>query len=127
MLVWIPKRYWLQKHRLHELTVRYEYYAAIAYVSQKVIKTIKKLAREQAVDEIIASECIEFYQNNGEAAFEWIDSFVQERPELAFPMQRQVLQRALALRESETIAYLAHKGIIPESALAKIRQQILSF
>lgn len=125
LLVWIPKRYWLQKHRMHKLTVRYEYYAAIAYVSEKVVKTIKRLAKEQAVDETIASECIEFYQKNGEAAFDWIESFVQERPELAFPMQKQVIERAVSLRETGTIDYLANKGIIPESAIKKIRQQIV--
>jgi CPA1 family monovalent cation:H+ antiporter len=126
LLVWIPKRYWLQKHRLHELTIRYEYYAAIAYVSDKVVQTIRQLAREEAVDDTIASECIEFYQKNGEAAFEWIESFVQERPELAFPMQQRVIERAVSLREIETIEYLANKGIIPESAIDKIRQQIVS-
>lgn len=126
LLVWIPKRYWLQKHRLHELTIRYEYYAAIAYVSEKVVQTIRQLAREEAVDDTIASECIDFYQKHGEAAFEWIESFVQERPELALPMQQQVIKRAVSLRETETIEYLANKGIIPESSVDKIRQQIVS-
>jgi len=125
LLLLIPKQYWLVNHRLKELTFRYEYYAAIVYVSKKVVQIIKQLAHEQAVDEDIASQCIDFYEQNEQAALNWINTFVEDHPELAFPMQKQVIQRSTFRRQSETLESLAHQGIIPEKDLENLRQQLL--
>lgn len=126
LLLLIPKRYWLANHRIKELTLRYEYYAAIAYVSRKVVKIIQQLAYEQAVDQTIASQCIDFYQEHAQLALNWMNSFVEDHPELAFPMQRQVIQRAVVRRQSETLNSLAHQGIIPENDLDHLTQELIS-
>ena len=125
LLLLIPKRYWLANRRIKELAFRYEYYAAIMYVSKKVVKIIKQLAHQQAVDEDVASQCIEFYEKNGDAALNWINTFVEDHPELAFPMQKQVIKRATLRRQSETLDSLADRGIIPEKDLENLREQLL--
>jgi len=125
LLLLIPKQYWVSNRRTKDLTFRYEYYAAIAYVSKKVVKIVRQLAHEQAVDENVAAQCMEFYEQKGEAALNWINTFVADHPELAFPMQKQVIERATFRRQSETLDSLANRGIIPENDLENLRQQLL--
>lgn len=126
LLFIIPKRYWLPQRRYRELVLRYKYYASIAYVSQKVIKIIHQLTHEQAVDQAIADECIEFYQKNREIALNWVETFVAEHPDIAFPIQKDVIKQAILRRQSEGLDSLADRGIIPEHDLETLRQELLS-
>ncbi|WP_051158467.1 cation:proton antiporter [Nodosilinea nodulosa] len=114
-------RQWCRRYRHHRAMVRYEYHAANAYVARKVAQRIQHLEAEQAVEPIIAGDCIQFYQNRSEWAFEQISVIGTNRHELAIALQTQVANHAAHISEEEVFEKLVSEGIIPESALGDIR------
>jgi CPA1 family monovalent cation:H+ antiporter len=98
--------------------IRYEYHAATAYVSRKVAQRIVHLEEEQAVDAIIAEDCIQFYRSKSDRAFRQLSVMGTNRHELAIALQTQVANHAAHISEEEVFEKLAAEGIIPESALA---------
>jgi CPA1 family monovalent cation:H+ antiporter len=108
-------------NRRHRSMVRYEYHAATAYVSRKVAQRIQHLEAEQAVEPIIAEDCIQFYHSKSERAFRQLSVMGTNRHELAIALQTQVANHAAHISEEEVFEKLVSEGIIPESALGEIR------
>jgi CPA1 family monovalent cation:H+ antiporter len=117
-------RNWCRHRRRHRSMVRYEYHAATAYVSRKVAQRIQHLEAEQAVEPIIAKDCIRFYRSKSERAFRQLSVMGTNRHELAIALQTQVANHAAHISEEEVFTKLVSEGIIPESALGEIRMLV---
>ncbi len=114
-------RDWCRRRRQRRAMIRYEYHAATAYVCRKVAQRILHLEEEQAVEALIAEDCIQFYRHKSDRAFRQIANLGNSRHELAIALQIQVANHAAHISEEEVFAKLVSEGIIPESALADIR------
>lgn len=114
-------RDWCRQRRRWRSTVRYEYHAATAYVCRKVAQRIQHLEEEQAVEPIIAADCIEFYHSNSERAFRHLSVMGKNRHALALTLQTQVANHAVHISEEEVFEKLVSEGMLPESALDDIR------
>ncbi|EDX74847.1 transporter, CPA2 family [Coleofasciculus chthonoplastes PCC 7420] len=117
-------RRWCNQRRLWRLKVRYEYYAATAYVCRKVAQRIYDLEEEQAVDPLIAGDFIQFYQSKSERAFHQLSVMGTNRHELAIALQTQVANHVVHISEEEVFEKLVSEGIVSESALDDIRALI---
>jgi CPA1 family monovalent cation:H+ antiporter len=117
-------RDWCRRRRQRRSMIRYEYHAATAYISRKVAQRIAHLEEEQAVDAIIAEDCIQFYRSKSDRAFRQLSVMGTNRHELAIALQTQVANHAAHISEEEVFEKLAAEGIIPESALADIRRLV---
>jgi CPA1 family monovalent cation:H+ antiporter len=114
-------REWCRQRRRRRSMVRYEYHAATAYVSRKVAQRIQHLEAEQAVEPIIAEDCVHFYHSKSDRAFRQLSVMGTNRHELAIALQTQVANHAAHISEEEVFEKLVSEGIIPESALGEIR------
>lgn len=114
-------RDWCRRRRRWRSKVRYEYHAATAYVCRKVAERIQHLEEEQAVEPIIAEDCINFYRSKSERAFRQLSVMGTNRHELAIALQTQVANHAAHISEEEVFERLFAEGVIPESALDEIR------
>lgn len=125
----------LESETERDLYSRYEYYAAISFVSTKVAQRVKSLAEAIAsradqlpevkgIDTTLVEECAQTYEHYSSAALEKLESGVNYSPEIILSFQQKLALQATLASEEAAIAQIVKDGLISPTTGEQIRLRL---
>jgi hypothetical protein len=112
-----------QRHR-QDLRVSYEYEFALFEVAGDVADEVARLAKQHALDEIIAAGCVRAYQTLREQSLRRLNTAATDEPALVEELQALILRRYALSDAGKMLDQFVAQGLISGEIAAKTRASL---
>jgi len=112
-----------QRHR-QDLRVSYEYEFALFEVTGGVAQEVARLAKQHALDEVIAAGCVRAYQTLREQSLRRLNAAATDEPALVGELQALILRRYALSDAGKMLDQFVVQGLISSEIAAKTRASL---